>query len=104
MQSLGLGTLDARYRVQSANALALAKKLQSVPEIKRVNYIGLEDNPFYALARKQFGETSGAMLTIDLADKKACFHFIDHLQLIRRATNLFDNKTLAIHPYSTILR
>jgi O-acetylhomoserine (thiol)-lyase len=97
-----LETLDARYRVQSANALALARKLQSVPEIKRVNYIGLEDNPFYALARKQFGETSGAMLTIDLADKQACFHFIDHLQLIRRATNLFDNKTLAIHPYSTI--
>lgn len=102
MQSLGLETLDARYRVQSANALALARKLQSVPEIKRVNYIGLKDNPFYALARKQFGETSGAMLTIDLADKQACFHFIDHLQLIRRATNLFDNKTLAIHPYSTI--
>jgi O-acetylhomoserine (thiol)-lyase len=102
MQSLGLETLDARYRVQSANALALARKLQEVPEIKRVNYIGLEDNPFYALARKQFGETSGAMLTIDLADKRACFHFIDHLQLIRRATNLFDNKTLAIHPYSTI--
>lgn len=102
MQSLGLETLDARYRVQSANALTLARKLQSVPEIKRVNYIGLKDNPFYALARKQFGETSGAMLTIDLADKQACFHFIDHLQLIRRATNLFDNKTLAIHPYSTI--
>ena len=102
MQSLGLETLDARYRVQSANALALARKLQEVPQIKRVNYIGLEDNPFHALARKQFGETSGAMLTIDLADKKACFHFIDHLQLIRRATNLFDNKTLAIHPYSTI--
>jgi len=102
MQSLGLETLEARYRVQSANALALARKLRGVPEIKRVNYIGLEDNPFYALARRQFGETSGAMLTIDLADKRACFHFIDHLRLIRRATNLFDNKSLAIHPYSTI--
>ena len=102
MQSLGLETLDARYRVQSANALELARKLQGVPEIKRVNYIGLEDNPFHALAQKQFGDTSGAMLTIDLADKRSCFHLIDHLQLIRRATNLFDNKTLAIHPYSTI--
>ena len=102
MQTLGLETLEARYRVQSANALALARKLQDVPEIHRVNYIGLEDNPFYALARKQFGETSGAMLTIDLTNENTCFHFIDHLQLIRRATNLFDNKTLAIHPYSTI--
>lgn len=102
MQSLGLETLDARYRVQAGNALALARKLREVPEIKRVNYIGLEDNPFYALARKQFGETSGAMLTIDLADKRTCFRFIDSLKLVRRATNLFDNKTLAIHPYSTI--
>ena len=102
MQSLGLETLDARYRVQAQNALTLAKKLKEVPEIKQVNYIGLEDNPFHELAVKQFGETAGAMLTIDLADRKACFSFIDHLQLIRRATNLFDNKSLAIHPYSTI--
>lgn len=102
MQSLGLETLEARYKVQSSNALELARKLQTVEGIQRVNYIGLEDNPFHALARKQFGETAGAMLTIDLADRKACFSFIDHLQLVRRATNLFDNKTLAIHPYSTI--
>jgi len=28
--------------------------------------------------------------------------FMDNLSLIRRATNLNDNKTLIIHPYSTI--
>ena len=27
---------------------------------------------------------------------------MDRLQVIRRATNLFDNKSLIIHPYSTI--
>jgi O-acetylhomoserine (thiol)-lyase len=102
MQSLGLETLDARYRAQAQNALTLARKLKEVPEITQVNYIGLEDNPFHDLAVRQFGKTAGAMLTIDLADRKTCFNFIDHLQLIRRATNLFDNKSLAIHPYSTI--
>lgn len=102
MQTLGLETLDARYRVQSDNARILARKLQNVPQIQRVNYIGLEDNPFYDLAKRQFGETSGAMITIELKDERACFRFIDHLRLVRRATNLFDNKTLAIHPYSTI--
>ncbi|MBQ9665267.1 MAG: O-acetylhomoserine aminocarboxypropyltransferase/cysteine synthase [Bacteroidaceae bacterium] len=102
MQCLGLETLAARYKVQADNALALARKLREVPEIKRVNYIALEDNPYYELAQRQFGKTGGAMLTIDLADKAACFRFIDRLKLIRRATNLFDNKTLAIHPYSTI--
>ena len=51
---------------------------------------------------KQFGPTAGAMLTIDLADRDACFRFINRLQLIHRATNLFDNRSLAIHPASTI--
>ena len=42
------------------------------------------------------------MLTIDLESREACFNFINNLKLIRRATNLFDNKSLAIHPASTI--
>ena len=42
------------------------------------------------------------MITIDLDSEQACYDFLDSLRLIRRATNLFDNKTLAIHPASTI--
>jgi O-acetylhomoserine (thiol)-lyase len=102
MQTIGLETLDARYRVQSANALQLARKLRELPQIKRVNYVGLEDNPYHELAVKQFGPTAGAMITIDLGSEEECFAFINHLGLIRRATNLFDHKTLAIHPASTI--
>lgn len=102
MQTLGLETLDARYRVQSANATELARKLRTLPSIRHVNYVGLEDNPYHTLARKQFGPTAGAMITIDLESREACIRFIDRLRLIRRATNLFDNKTLAIHPASTI--
>ena len=102
MQSLGLETLNVRYQAQAANALALARKLRTLPAIKRVNYVGLEDNPYHALAQAQFGPTAGAMITIDLADGEACKRFINRLKLILRATNLFDNKTLAIHPASTI--
>lgn len=102
MQTIGFETLDARYRVQSANALELAKRLRQLKSVQRVGYVGLEDNPYYQLARRQFGPTSGAMLTIDLADRDACYRFINRLQLVRRATNLFDNRTLAIHPASTI--
>ena len=102
MQTVGLETLDARYRVQAGNALAVAKAINDIPEIKKVRYPGLPDDPFHDIARRQFGETSGAMLTIDLASKEACFSFINNLKLIRRATNLFDNRTLAIHPASTI--
>lgn len=102
MQTLGLENLDARYRVQSANALELARRMTTLPQIKRVNYVGLDDNPYHELARRQFGPTAGAMICFDLADKEACFRFIDNLKLIHRATNLFDNRTLAIHPASTI--
>lgn len=102
MQSLGLETLDARYRLQSSNALNLAQKLKTVKGIKNVGYVGLEDNAYHKLAQKQFGPTAGAMITIDLESKEACYQFINNLKLVRRATNLFDNKTLAIHPASTI--
>lgn len=102
MQTLGLETLDVRYQRQAGNALWIAKKLSDIPSIKRVNYIGLESNPYHKLSQQQFGSTSGAMLTIDLASKEACFGFLNRLKLVHRATNLFDSRTLAIHPASTI--
>lgn len=102
MQTTGLETLDARYRVQSANASELARRLQLLPGVRHVNYVGLETNPFHRLAREQFGNTAGAMVCVDLADRQACFDFLNRLKLIHRATNLFDNRTLAIHPASTI--
>lgn len=102
MQTLGLETLDARYRVHAENTLELAKRLQKVPEIKRVNYPGLEDNPFHEAALRQYGSTAGAMLTIDLEDKAHALQFINNLKVIHRASNLFDNRSLAIHTASTI--
>lgn len=101
-QTLGLETLDVRYQRQASNALYIAERLRNISTISKVTYIGLKDNPFYDLARKQFGPTSGAMVIIDLESKEACFDFINRLQLVHRATNLFDNRTLAIHPASTI--
>ena len=102
MQTIGLETLHARYAVQSSNALLLAKKLKGIEQIKSVEYVGLPDNPYHEIAHEQFGKTAGAMLTIDLNDREQCFSFINNLKLIKRATNLFDNRTLAIHPASTI--
>ena len=102
MQTLGLETLDVRYRVQAGNALELAQRLRTLKPICKVNYVGLEDNPYHQLAVSQYGETAGAMVTIDLESQEACFRMLDNLKLIHRATNLFDNRTLAIHPASTI--
>lgn len=102
MQTLGLETMQIRFERQGSTCLELAKKLQQVEGIESVNYTGLPDNPFFALSTAQFGNLPGAMLTFDLPSREACFAFMNKLKLIRRATNLFDNKTLAIHPASTI--
>ncbi len=102
MQTIGLETLHLRYEKQSRTCLELAKRLKKLKEVEYVNYTGLPDNPFYKLSCRQFGETPGAMLTFDLESKDTCFRFMDKLKAIRRATNLFDNKSLAIHPASTI--
>lgn len=102
LQTIGLETLSARYNVQASNALRLAQKLHDTKGIKSVNYVGLEDNPYHELAQKQFGKTAGAMVCMDLESPEACFRFLNKLKLVHRATNLFDSRTLAIHPYSTI--
>ena len=101
-QLLGLETLTLRFQRASSSCLWLAEQLQQLPAICEVNYTGLESSPFYAVSKQQFGELPGAMLTFSLASKEACFAFLNKLQLIRRATNLFDNKSLIIHPASTI--
>lgn len=102
-QTYNLETLDARYRVQAANALELARRMKELRQIKSVNYVGLENNPYHQLAKSQFGDTAGAMVCIDLENQDACFRFLDRLKLVHRATNLFEHHTLAIHPYSTIV-
>lgn len=102
MQTLGIETMEVRYARQAATCLQLAQRLQTLPQVEAVNYTGLESNPFYQLSMKQFGAYPSAMFTFDLASRETCFRFMNRLQLIRRATNLFDNKTLAIHPASTI--
>ena len=101
MQTLGLETLDARYTAQERNAMEVAGALAGMPEIE-VCYPGLPDNPWHELCKRQFGGRFGAMITITLPSEDSCKRFINALGLVKRATNLFDNRTLAIHPASTI--
>jgi O-acetylhomoserine (thiol)-lyase len=102
MQTLGLETVNLRFQRQASTCLELAQRLREVEGIVSVNYPGLEDNPFHELSTRQFGPLPGAVLTFELTSQEACYTFLNKLHLIRRATNLFENKSLAIHPASTI--
>ncbi len=102
MQTLGLETLGLRYELATSTCKHLAERLEKLPGIESVNYTGLPSNKFYKISKEQFGIRPGAMFTFNLASRETCFSFMNKLKLIKRATNLFDNKTLAIHPASTI--
>lgn len=102
LQTLGMETLQLRFEKISASAYELSQFLQTLPQVVKVNYTKLESSAYKIISDKLFTGNPGAMLTFSLQNKKTCYAFMDKLQIIRRATNLFDNKTLIIHPESTI--
>ena len=101
-QSLGLETLDLRYERAAQNSCIIAEFLNSNSKIKQVNYSGLANNLSHDLAFCQFGKYPLALLTFNLGSRSECFSFMNALKLIHRATNVYDNRTLIIHPASTI--
>jgi O-acetylhomoserine (thiol)-lyase len=102
LHSLGLETMALRIDRSCGNAMAMASYLEGHEKVAAVHYPGLPSSPYYQRAQKYFGDRGGGILTFDLASREACFAFLDELQLIRRASNINDNKTLALHPASTI--
>jgi len=102
LQLAGMESLSLRLERQCDNAQAIAEFLDGHQSVKSVSFSGLPDHPAHQLATKQFCGKHGALLAFDLDSKQACFEFLNKLQLVKRATNLGDTKTLALHPASTI--
>ncbi len=98
----GLETLSLRIERTSENALKLAHWLKAHPEVKSVNYLGLEENPYHALATRYLERGYGGMLSFELkGDKATAEKFVNSLKLISHLANVGDSKTLIIHPAST---
>lgn len=102
LQSLGLETLALRMEQICRNTQAVAEFLEAHDSVTRVFYPGLASSPSHELAGKHLNGKCGGILAFGLSDKAACFRFLNKLALIKRASNLGDNKTLALHPASTI--
>jgi len=102
LQTLGLETLTLRADKACNNAMLIAEMLEKHPGVLTVNYPGLKSSKYHDIATIQFKNLYGTILTFNLSSKKHCFQFLNKLKIIRRATNLNDNKTLALHPASTI--
>jgi cystathionine gamma-synthase/methionine-gamma-lyase len=97
----GLKTLPLRMRRQCDNALALAKWLQTQPQIAKVNYAFLPDHPQVGLMQSlSDGKGAGAVLSFEIsgAGREQVFAFMDALELIQPATTLGDIYTLVLYP------
>ena len=99
---IGLETLGLRMERQCSNAATLAKWIEETYPDVTVNYPGLESSPWHTIAKKQFENGYGAILTLRVGSKKQAFDFIDSLNIAYTLSNIGDTKTLVIHPGSTI--
>ena len=102
LNNLGLETLGLRMQRQCDNALELARFLQSLGGDIEVNYPGLEESPYHEIAKKQFKNGYGAIVTVRTGSKEKAFSIINSLKIPLIISNIGDTKTLVIHPESTI--
>ena len=102
LNNLGLETLGLRMQRQCDNALELARFLQGLGGDIEVNYPGLEESPYHEIAKKQFRNGYGAIVTVRTGSKEKAFSIINSLKIPLIISNIGDTKTLVIHPESTI--
>jgi len=94
----GCKTLSVRMDRQSANALAIARFLQTQPKVTAVNYPGLPSFPQYDLATRQ-ASGYGAMLSFELVGGVAAGKaLMDRIRLWTLAENLGSVESLITHP------
>ncbi len=101
----GLETLGLRIERHASNALAVAYHLKSHPKVAWVNYAGLADSPYHAVAKRISRGSGSGILSFGIkGGREAGARFIDALHMILRLVNIGDAKSLACHPATTTHR
>jgi len=101
----GVETLALRMERHCSNALAVAQYLKNHAKVAWVQYAGLPESPYYALAQKYAGGKPSALLTFGIEGGfEAGVRFYDQLKLFKRLVNIGDVRSLAAHPASTTHR
>lgn len=103
--NLGLETLALRMERYCENGLKLAKFFESHNKVESVNYPGLENNKYHALAQKYLPKgTSGVMSITIKGGKQEAIKFMDKLQLASKEVHVADIRTCVLHPASSTHR
>ena len=99
--NIGLETLHLRMPRHCSNALAVAKFLESRPEVEWVNYPGLESSRDHALAQKYMPNgTCGVIAFAVKGSREDAVKFIDRFKFISIETHVADSRTCVLHPAS----
>ena len=102
---LGIETLPLRIERQSANALTVARWLETHPAVGWVSYAGLESSPYNALQRKYMPRGAGAVFAFGLnGGFEAGVKLVEGVNLISHLANIGDTRSLILHPASTTHR
>lgn len=99
---LGLETLSLRVRHQVEATRRLAEFLRESPYVSRVSYVGFDDHPSYALAKKYFRFGASGVLNVELkGDLESTVRFVEALELVAHMTMIGDSISVVTHPAST---
>ena len=99
--AVGMETTALRLERSCANALALARFFEAHDRVNKVFYPGIESHNEYRRARDLFTHY-GFLMSIELHEDINRFDFLNALSLVVTASNLGDNRTLAIPIADTI--
>jgi cystathionine beta-lyase/cystathionine gamma-synthase len=98
----GLRTLYVRLARQCANALEIARWLESRSTVRRVYYPGLDSHPQRSLAKALLPTGAGAMVSFDLdGGRRAVERMASRLRLIEFAPSFGDLATTWSYPAGT---
>lgn len=97
----GFRTIGVRMKQQMANALAVARWLQARPEVQRVLYPALEDDPGYAIWKRDFeGAASLFGIVLHSTPREKVAAFVNALKLfgIGSSWGGYESLVTAPHP------
>lgn len=98
----GLETLSLRVERHVSNTEKIVDFLIKHPLVSWVNYPGLSDNKYHALAQKYLPKGAGSIFTFGIkGGLSEAKKFIDSLEIFSLLANVADAKSLVIHPAST---
>ncbi len=103
--NLGLESLHVRMPKHVENGLAVAQFLEKQPQVKKVNYPGLESDKYHELAKKYLPNGGCGVVSFELeGGRKAAESFMKKLKVFAIETHVADARSCCLNPATSTHR